>query len=193
MSEETAPYQPDETFIGAKAGLELFDEPLRNFSYSRKVAAQTMGCMAPAIGAGFDQMKTTGLYPGAFNDTIIVLWLCRLKDNSEITGDEWRAGEFTPERAMRQPAEALEKAHAWAEVAGMTDIVAPNFLKAYEVFMQIVFGIEASAFEVKVDTTGSPPRGDGDPKTTPGLPKSPASSRRSHGRAGKRKALSGKK
>lgn len=103
-------FTPEQAFVGSLATPEIFGEALRPFSFSRKLAAQSMGCRAPAIsGAALESLRTTGLYPGAQNDAIIVTWLRTIKDNSEMTPADYRAGEFTPERALHQPEQAGKK------------------------------------------------------------------------------------
>ena len=107
---EPSPYQPEEAFAAGQshAGQTFAGQPLRAFSYSRKLAAQSMGCIAPGVIDFAEHMRSKGTYPGALSDTIIVTWLCTLRDNSEMDAEGIRAGEWTPERArngrvMRRP------------------------------------------------------------------------------------------
>lgn len=195
MSEELTPeFSPEEAFVSAAAGSELFGAPLRKFSFSRKLAAQQMGCKAPALGGGDQEsMRTTGLYPGGLNDAIIVLWLCTIKDPSELTVDEYRAGEFTPERAINQPVEANAKARAWAELHELENMASPQFFEAWKTFLTLMFQIEASAFEPDVEKTGEPTKEQAGPKEKPGHPNKRDSSRGLVGSAGKPSRASGQK
>ena len=173
-------YSSDQAFLGAVAGNTLGDEPLRPFSFSRKIAAQCMGCQAPMLsGAAREAMSNTGLYPGALNDTIIVLWLCTLKDASEITLEDFKSGAFSPERAINQPAEAAEKARTWAELKGLGDVASEAFVEAWKKFLSIMFGIDASIFEVQVENDRMPSQEEPPPKAKPANPRRRTSSRAS--------------
>lgn len=144
-------------------GDTLFSEPIRNYSFSRKIAAQAMGCQAPILPPeSREAMLRSGMYPGAINDCLIVTWLCTLKDNSEMTADDYRADTFTPERATNQPAKAMEKARAWSESHKLDNVAGPEFYEAWKKFLEIMFGVDASAFEVEVkDDRGGPPSPEG--------------------------------
>ena len=176
----TTDYYPDEAFIAATTGNALFGEPIRNFSFNRKIAAQAMGCQAPILSAeARDAMTRTGVYPGALNDTIIVLWLCTLKDNSELTTDDYKAGVFTPERATNQPTQAIEQARAWAEAKKLDNIAGDEFFEAWKMFLHIMFGIDASVFEVEVEKGNAPALEGRGPKEKPAKPTRRTSSRTS--------------
>jgi hypothetical protein len=153
-TKQIAPEEPEipeeeSSFIAAKSDPELFGEPLRKYSPSRKVAAQSMGCLWPLIGEeGADQMSKTGMYPGLLKDMAIVLWLCSQKDASELTKDDIRAGAWTPSRALDKPKEALAAALQWAEDNEVTEISGSRFAEGLGIFMGFATAIEASRFTV---------------------------------------------
>lgn len=139
-------------FVRAKAGFELFGNPLFKYSASRKVAAQAMGLLYPFVGEGGSrQIESTGLYPGCTKDTIIVLWLCSIKDTIDLSKEEVKARAWSPSRAVISPPAALEAAMEWGEQVGICDSSDAKFLEAYQTFMAIVTGVEASKFRVVLD------------------------------------------
>lgn len=136
--------------VAAKSGNEIFGIELRTYSASRKVAAQSMGLMFPVVGQeGMDQMKRTGLYPGALKDTVIILWLCSLKDHSDLTPEETKAGIWTPSRALHSPATALEVAMAWAD--GFAFLDGDRFETAMVKMMETVRPAQDAEFSAKKD------------------------------------------
>jgi hypothetical protein len=121
---ESAPKQPEASFIKAMMGTDFAGETLKPWTPERKIAAQSMGMLYPLIGdEGVEQMERTGVYPGALKDTIIFVWLCTQK-------------ESVVRRAFRKPIEAMEDAIAWASSRGLIDIDAPEFEEAYLLFSQ---------------------------------------------------------
>lgn len=150
--EDFAPEElAEKAFKEAKAGYTLFGDPLAGYSPSRKVAAQTMGLLYPYVGEdGSAQMERTGLYPGVLKDTIIVLWLCTLKDPSQQTREDLRAGEWNPSRAFNSPREALEEAIRWGESKGIIETSSDRFQVAMQTFQAIVTGVTASEFTIHV-------------------------------------------
>jgi hypothetical protein len=139
------PQDPDAIFVQARGGFYLFEEKLRPYSASRKVAAQSMGLMYPYIGEeGAAQFASTGVYPGAMKDTIILLWLCSLPDDGH--GKTW-----TPSRALAKPAEAIRVALDWASDLELCTPGSSRFTEAFRVFVEITTAIEASRFSVSVD------------------------------------------
>jgi hypothetical protein len=146
-TEELPPHEA--AFIAAKAGYELFGEPLKPYSPSRKLAAQTMGCMFPAIGDEAQaHLERTGVYPGVVKDALIVLWLCTLKDAGDLSAEDVKAGAWTPARAMLKPADALNAAIEWAERTEIIDLSTKRTFEALTVFLAIVTAVEASQFTV---------------------------------------------
>jgi hypothetical protein len=153
QSPETTPQEKaEEAFVSAKAGFQLFGELLKPFTPSRKVAAQSMGMLYPFVGeGGLDQMNATGSYPGMLKDVIVCLWLCTLKDPSDQTLQEVKAGEWNPSRAIAKPTQALESAMGWAEKLGIMDMNGKKYREAAQVFMAIVSGVSASEFHLVVE------------------------------------------
>lgn len=193
---EPSPYQPEEAFAAGQshAGQTFAGQPLRAFSYSRKLAAQSMGCIAPGVIDFAEHMRSKGTYPGALSDTIIVTWLCTLRDNSEMDAEGIRAGEWTPERARNRPGDAQAAADKWAEANQIDNLFTGNGMEAWKFFLGVMFAIDASVFEVGTESNGAPPLEDSPPpKTLPGHPKKRSSSRGSHGSPGKASALSAKR
>lgn len=187
-------YTPDQAVLESKATPDLFGVPLRPFSFSRKIAAQTMGCIAPGVPDFGEHLKTTGTYPGALNDVIIALWLCTLKDPSELTREDILAGEFTPERVLARPQDALAKAHVWGELHGLGDgLMSEKGFAAWKVFLGIMFAIDASVFEVKMEDLGGLKSREEPPKAKPGNPPSEHSSRGLRAKPATRRHTSGKK
>ena len=188
-------YAPDAAVVDAKSVHDLFGQVLRPFSFSRKLAAQAMGCLAPHIPDFIEHMKTSATYPGALRDTMITLWLCTLKDNGEMEKGDILAGEFTPERALAKPQEALAKAEAWAEANGFGEgLLSEKIFPAWTRFLAIMFGISESLFEIKSeDTAGLAPPPSDDPKARPGNPRSHGSSRGLRAKPATRRNTSGKK
>jgi hypothetical protein len=156
---EDADNPPHDTdaFLKAKQPLELFGEPLRAYSASRKVAAQTMGLLYPYVGdAGAERMQRTGVYPGALKDVIIVLWLCSIQDASEQSRDQVRAGEWNPSKALQKPEAAVDVAVEWASEKGLADIDSKEWTEAFAAFISIVQPVADSEFNV----TTNPAPGD---------------------------------
>lgn len=139
----------NDSFIQSKAGYELFGEPLRPYSASRKVAANSMGVLYPMIGEeGAAQFQKTNSYPGILKDCLCVLWLCSLPDAHEVTADQVKAGQFTPSRALSKPQEAFDAAMAWADPKGLCDMGSEAFSVAVQTFVAIVTGVEAAKFQI---------------------------------------------
>jgi hypothetical protein len=140
-------------FEEAKAGHELFDEELKPFSPSRKVAAQTMGMLYPLIGdSGAEQLEKMGTYPGMIKDIAIVLWLCTLEDSVDRRSSDW-----TPSKALRKPDEALEVAIDWAAEKSIIDLSSEPAQKAMMVFMSVVTADLETQFQIKVEGQGQSP------------------------------------
>ncbi len=150
MSDEQEPQQA----ILAKGGDSIFGIELRPYSASRVVAAQSMGLLFPIVGVeGMDQMKRSGTYPGMLKDTIIVIWLCALKDAIDLTKDEVKAQVWTPTRATHSPATALEEAMRFAENYGF--LSGARFEEASVKMMQTVSAVRENEFVPKSDQTSS--------------------------------------
>lgn len=110
------------------AGVEI-----QPYSPSRVVAAQAMGLKYPNIGPdSLEAFNKTGIYPGALQDVLIVLWLCSIADDKEVT------------RALRAPDDALSKAIAWGATQGIIDTKSDAWWAAYNVFIDIMVEINAS-------------------------------------------------
>lgn len=145
----------EEAFIGSKIGPTLFDEPLRAYSPSRRVAAQSMGCLYPFIGDdGAAQFERTGIYPGAVKDAAIVLWLCSLEDASEQTSAQVKGGAWNPSKAMHRPEAALGAALEWAEELELITVGTERFSQAFGEFVKIVTAVEKSKFTIHVENLG---------------------------------------
>lgn len=182
IGETTEAYTPEAAFLAAWDGNVLFGEPLRKYSFSRKIAAQAMGCQAPILPPeSREMMLRSGMYPGAINDCLIVTWVCTLKDNSEMTPEDYRADTFTPERATNQPVKAMEQARKWGEAHKIDNVAGPEFYEAWKKFLEVMFGIDASAFEIQVEERPGEPALEppSSPKATPGKAKQRTSSRTS--------------
>lgn len=158
-----APTTSDEAFLQAKAGFTFKGEPLLPYSASRKVAAQSMGLLFPFVPDA-EEAQETGVYQGMLADVIIVIWLCSLKNASEQTRDEVKAGEWNPSKALSKPQAAMEAAMEWAEKTGLADMNSETFLEAYKTFMAILTGISLSEFEVDAGNGSPQPEGDDDEK-----------------------------
>lgn len=144
--------EEEDSYVRAKAGFELFGEPLRPYSASRKVAAQSMGTLYPMIGEeGAAQFARTSAYPGMLNDIMCVLWLCSLPDPHQLSLDEVRSGAWTPTLAFRKPHEAASAALEWAEKKGMVDMMGEPFAEAAKTFMSIVSPVEDAKFQVQTN------------------------------------------
>lgn len=141
--------EPDEVlspaeraFDEAGRGFELFGNPLNGYSPDRVVAAQKMGMLYPFIGEkAAEVLEETGMYPGALEHCIIVLWLCSLPDTGK--GKEWY-----PARANREHKTAQLVATGWAAKQGFVNMSSPKFSEAFQTFMAIVTGQEASKFKL---------------------------------------------
>ena len=150
--------------------------------------------MAPAsfTSDAYAAFKKTLQYPGLHNDVINILWLCTLKDKIDSAAD-YRAGVFTPNRAINQPADAVAKAREWAESVKLDEMANAEFQEAWKIFLHIVFAVDRSLFEIAEDKTGGPPNQHSAPKAKPGHPRSRSSSRGSPGKAAKPPRSSGRK
>lgn len=146
------PHPAEKAFLDARTGFELFGQPLKPYTPSRKVAAQSMGMLYPFVGEeGQEQMARTGVYPGQLKDVIILLWLCSLQDPLELTADDIRAGKWTPTRANQAPAKAYKAAEDWAASKQITDTLTPTSREAFQVFMAIVSGVAAGEFRLALE------------------------------------------
>lgn len=155
MTEETPSITPEsEAYAKAKAGFELFGNPLAKYSLSRKAAADSMGLRYGYVPED-DPMIGTGKYSGALRDTIIALWLCSIPNASEQTAEQIRAKEWSVQRADRKPEDAYQAAQEWAEANGIDDTAGERFIEAYGVFLSIMSGEGKSRFAVT--TTGAGP------------------------------------
>jgi hypothetical protein len=111
-----------------EAGGHLFlGEKLQPYTPSRVVAAQAMGLLYPKIGdAGAAQFKNTGMYAGELKDMIIVLWLCRLGKDDQVSA------------ARMDPIAAYGVAEKWAGKAGLCDTGSDVFNEGLLTFMLIM-------------------------------------------------------
>ena len=150
MSDET-----EEAFDRAVAGYDLFGETLRPYSESRKDAAELMGLQYPYLSTeDHDRLTKTNRYPAMKRDAAIVLWLCSIKDSMDLTQEDVKAGEWTPERAFLHPAMALETALAWINSKEWGNTSRPKFVMACGVMVQIVMDDFNSAFKLDVELAG---------------------------------------
>jgi hypothetical protein len=143
MSEEIdkayEPDEPEKAFVNSDAHAFNGTE-LQPYTPSRIVAAQAMGLRYPNIGEeALEQFNRTGVYPGALQDTLIVLWLCTLAEPHKDG-----PGAAQVRRAMRRPDESIEKAIAWGADHGVTDQRSENFRNAYDEFAAIVVEVKNS-------------------------------------------------
>jgi hypothetical protein len=166
MSEEITPAEttPESAFQNAIGGHEFDGAPLRPFSRSRSKAARVMGLRWPFIGeSALDQFRETNMYPHAPSDTAIVLWLCSLPDQDEITAAlrsrdksaENAIGKWSPERAYSHPPAALVEANKWAEQNELCDpfLTSERFIRAFQTMLVIVNEESQSRFTVEVEKT----------------------------------------
>lgn len=132
---------------------ELFGKPLRDYSFSRRVAAQTMGVKFPSLWSDDDreQFNKTRTYAGMMEDTFYTLWLCDIPDPLEISAEDIRAGAWTPTRARQKPQEAREAAFAWAEAQSIGDVETSRFSEAYQTFLAIATRVDAASFRVVLE------------------------------------------
>lgn len=140
----------------------LFGEELRPYSASRKVAANAMGMIFPAIGEeGAKRFEAGKPYDGFLKDAILCLWLCSIPDARDLTKDEMRAGQWTPQRAIDQPEAAKESAFEWADGKGIADMASEQFVEAGQVALAILLKVEAAKFTLQVpDAPPGPPEDD---------------------------------
>ena len=110
------------------------DMELNPYSASRVVAAQALGLKYPNVSE-LEQFHKTGVYAGALQDTLIVLWLCAVPDKEVM-------------RALREPDESLSKAIEWGAQLKITDTSSEQWWKAYQKFIDIVSEV--------TDSTGNP-------------------------------------
>jgi hypothetical protein len=104
---------------------------LHPYSASRAVAAQALGLIYPNVGTeSLEQFHKTGMYPGAVQDVLIVLWLCSIPDKEVIA-------------AMRKPDESLAKAIEWGATLKIT-LAGEEWWQAYQQFMNIMTEISES-------------------------------------------------
>ncbi len=140
--------EPISPIAAVKAGFEFRGQPLRPYSPSRKVAAQTMGMIYPFVGRdGQAQMEATGMYPGAIKDVLIVLWLCSLPDAPEVAKDAW-----SPSLALRRPVLAMDEAMEWA--GALIDVGSAEWAEAFELFLKIVVPTEQAKFKSDASASG---------------------------------------
>lgn len=146
---EDAAYAPDdsaETAFTESDNHALGDLELQPYNPIRIVAAQAMGLRHPNIGEeAMEQFKTTGVYPGALSDTLIVLYLCTLGTAAEVR------------RCGRKPDEAYEKAIAWGAERGIINMRSETFWQAYGKFIDIVSEVSASVTVPKLEGAAASP------------------------------------
>ena len=125
------------------AGHLFLGETLEPYTPSRVVAAQAMGLKYPNIGAdGVAQLKKTGLYPGELRDIIIVLHLCRLREDADVLG------------AQLDPGPAYAAAEKWAGQIGLC-AMGKTFREAVLIYEKILNEIEESK-TVRTPAPGAP-------------------------------------
>ena len=163
--EETPALPPEpDAYVRARAGAELFGQPLRAYTRTRYTAAQSMGLLYPCIGdEGLAQYNATGMYPGQVRDVMLLLWVCTIPHASEATAREAKAGIFTVERALMKPGVAAERALEWGVKNGLADPADPRFDEAHKTFGQLVRPVEESRFEIQ-QAGGTKGGGADDPK-----------------------------
>lgn len=146
MTDENEPTE----YQKAAAGYELFGEPLRKWSQSRKNAADSMGIKFPLrlSEAEIEGIQKNAPYPGIRMDTAIVLWLLSLPDTSDLTLAEVKGGAWTPERAFRQPEKALEAAMEWLGSQEWEPDL-QRFTEASVTAMFVASGASLAAFEIE--------------------------------------------
>lgn len=132
---------------------ELFGKPLRDFSFTRRVAAQSMGVKFPQGLTEEDraQFLATCTYAGMMEDTFYTLWLCNIPDPHEVSADDIRNGALTPTVALRKREDARQAAFAWAEAQNIGDVSGPRFSTAYQTFLAITNRVDAASFRVVLE------------------------------------------
>lgn len=154
--EEPADGQEPDSFVVARTSFELFGQPLKKYSISRKLAADAMGIIYGRLPPDSEErLKTTGTYPGLLRDVVCVLWLCSISAASEQTEEEARKGSWTPARALLRPGEAMDAAMAWAEPLGLADD-AEKLGEAAQVFAAIMNNVSAAEFRLVTSDKGAP-------------------------------------
>ena len=115
-------------FSGSEDQLEGLE--LHPYSPDRAWAAQAMGLKYGFVDeAGVDEVKRTGVYPGALRDVGIVLWLRSLTSETEI------------DKAARSPVAAAVSAAKWAQGIGIADTRSDKFFAAYNIFMDTMTAV----------------------------------------------------
>jgi hypothetical protein len=125
-TDEGSEMTPTKSFIESTAhslnGLEL--EP---YTIERMWAADAIGLRYGRLTkAQAKQLSEDNTYPGMEADTVIVVWLCSLKDVEEVNG------------ARRNPVQANQAAIKWAIEHKMASKLQKNFREAYRVFNTIM-------------------------------------------------------
>jgi hypothetical protein len=119
----------------------LGDLRLEPYSPARIIAAQAMGLHYGSIdAAGMAQFNKTKVYPGAIRDIAVVLWLCSIRDESEI------------DAAARDPVGAAKKMQTWSARLGILDTGNAAFWDAYVLFFKIMNDIQASRVQPEKKT-----------------------------------------
>lgn len=139
------PSSPDEAWLQARAGAELFGIELQPWSPSRQVAANAMGLGWPPSDEMAVAIAMGSLYPGALRDTIIVTWLRTILNASEQKEDARTA--WNVQRATRLPQEAFEAATEWAAKHDVTGFDNENAVLAYRHMLATLLGVSVSEFE----------------------------------------------
>lgn len=153
MSEED--FSADAALARAVNGYELFGERLKPYSMSRKDAADLMGAQYPFLSLeDADRLRKTGRYSGMKRDAAVVLWLCTIKDEDDLTDDDKNA--WSPERAFRNPQAALTEAMRWINSQTWNDSKSEDFTKAVAVAFAVILDAELSQFLVQPEG----PKGD---------------------------------
>ncbi len=148
MSEEVADIGHDEkvekAFIESE-NHEFDGEKLQPYSIARRVAAQAIGLRYGALDSAHRaRFNETNVYPGAFRDVAVVLYLCTLKEPAAL------------DRAARDTIGAAKSALDWFESKGIVDTLSDKFLDAYLVFFKIMNEMEESRVELQKKTKAEP-------------------------------------
>jgi hypothetical protein len=131
----------DKAFSQSASHSLFADIALQPYTPARVVAAQAIGMRYPNIGGdALETFNKTGIYPGALQDVLIVLWLCSLSDDKDVT------------RAMRSTDEALGKAITWGASVGITDTKTESWWAAYYKFIDIMTDINASTGDPQIES-----------------------------------------
>lgn len=154
MSDESE-QSSDAAYSRAIARYDLFGEKLRPYSQVRRDAADLMGLQYPWLSEeDADRLRKTNHYPAIKRDTAIVLWLCSIPDEEDLSQSDIAEKKWTPERACAYPIAATREAMTWLNSKSWGNIDDREFLTASGTMCAIRLDVELSSFKVQTDEPG---------------------------------------